>query len=411
MLTRRTLLRGGATAALAVTAGGLTGWPASASPATAPAGGPDRKALQAALDRMVATGATAALARFDGPSGRWAGAAGVARLDRPLRPRADGRFRVGSITKTFVATVTLQLVGQRRIALTDTVERWLPGALPNGAQVTVAHLLQHTSGVFNYTDTLFASMEEYLAIRYRSFTPRELVALAAAQPPLFEPGTAWSYSNTNYILLALIVERATGRPYGHQVARRILRPLGLRDTTIPGTALSIPGPNAHGYLPVEHDGQVDPLDITRLNPSVAWAAGEIISTTRDLNRFYGALLRGRLLRHAELRAMLSPHPETGYGFGIYRLDLPGGTSLWGHDGGIPGYVSLALSTEDSRSQLAVSVNPWIGDFGPALFDLVMIAFGGAPAPATSAPRRLPEHGRLPLLDAGTTVLGTPSGAR
>lgn len=385
MPSRRSILAGSAAATLVA----IVGAPSHASAAPALAGGLDRAALQAALDQIVATGATAALARVDGPAGTWRGASGVAELGRPTPAPPGGRFRAGSITKTLVATVVLQLVGERRLRLEDTVERWLPGAIPNGARITVRHLLQHTSGIFDYTNLLFTSIEDVLKVRYRTFRPEELVALAAGRPPVFEPGTSWGYSNTNYLLLGLIVRRVTGRPYAAEVARRILRPLRLHGTELPGTDVAIRGPHAHGYLPIERDGEVEPLDFTELNPSMAEAAGELISTTADLNRFYRCLLGGRLLRRAQLTEMLAdPAGELNYSLGIYRQPLPGGPTLVGHSGGIFGYVSYSFTTLDAATQLTVSINPWLGDFEPALLGLMLTAFG-VTAPAGAALRAAP----------------------
>ncbi len=391
MPSRRSVLAGSAAAAFVAGVG-------TASPAEASSGGLDRAALQEALDRIVATGATAALARVDSPSGGWRSAAGVRELGRPARPVAGGQFRVGSITKTFVATVVLQLVGEGRLRLDDTLERWLPGAIPNGARITIRNLLQHTSGVFNYTQILFGTVEDVLRARYHTFRPEELVALAAGQPPVFEPGTAWEYSNTNYVLLGLIVRRVTGHAYGREVERRILRPLRLRGTEVPGTDVTIDGPHAHGYEPREQDGEVVPVDFTDLNPSMAYSAGEIVSTTADLNRFYRSLLGGRLLRPAQLTEMLNPVGEENYGLGIYQQPLPGGPTLWGHTGGIFGYLTFSFSAPDATTQATVSINPWLGDFSPALIDLLLIAFGvSAPAARAAAPAvRIPALGfRLP----------------
>jgi len=380
MPTRRTILAGSAAATLVATVGA----PSRAQAAPAVPDGLDRAALQAALDQIVATGATAALARVDSPGGSWRGASGVAVLGRPTPAPVDGRFRAGSITKTFVATVVLQLVGEGRLRLEDTLERWLPGAIPNGAQITIRQLLQHTSGVFNYTNLLFETIEDVLAARYRTFRPTELVAIAAGQPPVFEPGTSWDYSNTNYILLGMIVRRVTGRPYAAEVARRILRPLRLHGTELPGTDIAIRGPHAHGYEPIERNGEIVPVDFTEINPSMANSAGELVSTTADLNRFYRCLLSGRLLRPAQLAAMLSnPTGDLNYGLGIYQQPLPGGPTLWGHSGGIFGYLSYAFSTPDAATQLTVSINPWLGDFGPALRSLALTAFG-VTAPAGTA---------------------------
>jgi D-alanyl-D-alanine carboxypeptidase len=381
MPSRRSVLGGSAAATLAAAVG--TASRAGAAPAVSD--GLDRTALQAALDQIVVTGATAALARVDGPAGSWRGASGVVELGRPAAAPATGRFRVGSITKTFVATVVLQLVAEGRLHLEDTLQRWLPGGIPNGAQITIRNLLQHTSGVFDYTDILFATVEDVLRARYHTFLPEDLVTIAAGQPPVFEPGTSWAYSNTNYVLLGMIVRRVTGRPYAAQVAARVLRPLRLYGTELPGTDIAIHGPHAHGYEPLAQDGEVVPVDFTELNPSMAYSAGEIVSTTADLNRFYRCLLRGRLLPAAQLAEMLGhPTGDLNYGLGIYQQPLPGGPTLWGHSGGIFGYLSYAFSTPDAATQLSVSINPWLGDIGPALLSLVLTAFG-VTAPVASAP--------------------------
>lgn len=386
MPSRRSILAGSAAAVIVAGTG-------SASPAHASSGGLDRARLQAALDQAATSGATAVLARVDSPAGSWRGSAGVVELGGTARPVPGGQFRVGSITKTFVATVVLQLVGERRLGLDDTLERWLPGAIPNGAGITVRNLLQHTSGIFDYTETLFATIEEALAARYRTFRPEELVALAAAQPPVFEPGTSWSYSNTNYVLLGLIIRRITGRAYGKEVERRVLRPLGLRGTEVPGTDPTIDGPHAHGYVPVERDGEPVPVDFTDLNPSLAYSAGEIVSTTADLNLFYRSLLRGRLLHRPQLAEMLAnPVGELNYALGIYQEPLPDGRTLWGHTGGIFGFQTWSFSTPDAATQLTISVNPWFGNAGPALNDLIFTAFGvtapAAPVARAAAPATL-----------------------
>ncbi|SDY05070.1 alkaline D-peptidase. Serine peptidase. MEROPS family S12 [Micromonospora pattaloongensis] len=393
MTTRRLLLRTGVTATVALTAGAVTG----TSAAAAPAAHPRRDALQQALDDVVALGASGALAELRDGDGVWRGGSGVAELGHSRPVPTDGRFRVGSVTKTFVATVVLQLVGEGRLGLDDPVERWLPKTLPAGDRITVRHLLQHRSGLYNYTDEVLSRIEDFIRDRYRTYRPRDLVALAADKPLLFEPGTSWSYCNTNYILLGLVIERVTRRAYGDEIARRILRPLRAWRTELPGTDPFIAGPHAHGYLPVERDGGIQPVDITAMNPSVAGAAGEMISTAADLNRFYRALLTGRLLRPAQLRAMTTQLAgPLEYGLGIFRVPLPSGTMLWGHTGGIPGYVTYALTTEDGGAQLAISLNPWGGDPSPALEQLVLTAFSGT-APTT---RSATAAVRIPLLDRG-----------
>jgi D-alanyl-D-alanine carboxypeptidase len=316
----------------------------------------DRTAFQAALDQLVAAGAAGALAEVRDEHGRWRGSSGVAELDRPRPVPVNGRFRAGSITKTFVAVVVLQLVAEGRLRLDDTVEHWLPGAVPAGDRITLRHLLDHTSGLYNYTDDLPLRDPEFLEVRFRTWTPWELLRLATRHPLQFEPGKRWEYSNTDDIVLGLVIQQATGRPYGAEVKRRIIRPLRLHGTSVPGTNPHIRGPHAHGYLPLVSDGQVQPVDVTALNPSAAWAAGEMISTAADLNRFFAALIGGRLLGPAELQAMTSPvPPSVDYGLGLMLRRLPCGTTVYGHMGDAPGYSAWSFTTADTRRSITLSI--------------------------------------------------------
>ncbi|MDQ2586971.1 serine hydrolase domain-containing protein [Saccharothrix yanglingensis] len=312
----------------------------------------DRAVVQRALDEMARTGAQGVQVRVVDGRREFTARAGTAEVGSPRPVPLDGRFRVGSITKTFVSTVVLQLVGEGSVGLDEPVSRHLPGLLPDGDRITVRNLLQHTSGLYDYTDALPSDPEGYEAIRYRTWAPAELVALSTARPLDFRPGTGWNYSNTNYVVAGLLVEKVTGRPYGEAVARRVLRPLGLRHTHVPGAAVAIPGPHAHGYQRLR--GEVD--DITRINPSVAHAAGGMISTTADLDRFAEALLEGRLLRPAQQAELTKLIPVAGeYGLGVERSTLPCGVEVWGHGGGIPGYSSLVVGTADARTRLTVSL--------------------------------------------------------
>ena len=394
MTTRRTILKTGTVTAAGLSVGIFPG-PAKAAPPTSTT--PDVARLQAALDQFAAVGAaTGVLAEVRDISGwAWRGSAGVAELGTSRRVPTNGRFRVGSVTKSFVATVVLQLVGERRMSLDDPLARWYPGIVPNADRITVRHLLQHTSGIFNYTDRLFElypTIDDILRIRYRHWTPAEIMAIIDGQPALFEPGTEWSYSNTNYILLALIIKRVTGRDYASEVDRRILRPLRLTAADVPGDNPFIKGPHSHGYEPALRGEVVEPVDVTVFNPSVAWAAGEMTSTTTDLNRFFGALMSGRLLRPAQLAEMRTSFRDAEYGLGLQSFQLPCGR-LWGHTGGIFGYITLSASTEDGRRQLSLSINPWIeGDPNPPLLDLALAAFcdpsEAARAAVSAAPRLL-----------------------
>jgi len=381
MITRRALLE-------IVGAGGLaaaTGIGGLATPARAATPGRtlDTAGLQAALDNIAGSAAVGVLAEVRDSAQVWRGAGGVSRLGTQQPVSAAGRFRVGSITKSFVATVVLQLIGEGRLALDDTLQRWLPDVLPDGVRITLRHLLQHTSGVVNYTNTpsfraLYGSAADVVRLRNRTWTPRELVAFVEGLPLLFEPGTSWMYSNTNFVLLGLVVERVTGADYAAEIRRRILRPLGLRCTQVPGTDPLLTGVHPHGYLPVAQDGVIEPVDITVFNPSVAGASGEMISTATDLNVYFRALLDGRLLGPAEQEQMLTAWPtprDYDYGLGLMTKLVSGGTRLWGHSGEIFGYYAESWTADNGGRQLTVAATPW-GDIDPKVpvADLVDAVF-------------------------------------
>jgi len=354
----------------------------AAAPAASANAGRDRSAerkttLQHALDRVVAAGVPGAVLLVSERGRTVRLTSGHARL-KPKRPmRADDRFRVGSITKTFVATVVLQLIGENKLALEDTVERWLPGLVPDGGQITVRQLLNHTSGLFDYGgDPEFVSQ----AVRdpLRAWTPREIIAIATARPPTFAPGAGWSYSDTNYFVLGLIIEAATGRSLVSQLRDRILAPLRLRATSLPANP-GIAGRHAHGYFlrPLE--------DVTLGSPSVQWAAGALVSNAHDLAGFYRALLGGRLLRPDLLQLMettvAAPElgPRNAYGLGLEKVPEPCG-ALWGHTGASPGYVADALNSKDAKRQVVVLVN--------ATGSLSAAGFFGLPTRAAHAVDRL-----------------------
>jgi D-alanyl-D-alanine carboxypeptidase len=337
----------------------------SAGPgSTVAAGSPriDPRELRRLLDPVVAAGAPGAAARVRDDHRVTQAASGVADLRTGRRMRPGLHYRVGSVTKPFVATVVLQLVAEGKLSLADTVQRWLPGILPYGDQVTIRQLLNHTSGVPDNSLEPLVVLYTLPGGRARAWTPRELVALVADQPPDFPPGTAWSYSNTGYVLAGMIVEAATGKTLGQELTRRIIRPLRLHDTFFPVNRPDIPGPNPRGYsLPlVDQAGPL--LDFTVYNPSLAWGAGNLISDLADLERFFRALLGGRLLPPRLLTAMTTPvdtgMPGYGYGLGLEMIETPAGRLL-GHGGAIPGFDNLVLSTKDGRRQLGVMINEFI----------------------------------------------------
>ncbi|MGW4380428.1 serine hydrolase domain-containing protein [Kitasatospora sp. NPDC004531] len=366
--------------------------------ALAPAAGaapvPQRGALQQGLDALTTrAGASGAVAEVrDHGRTVWRGTSGVADLATGQPAPVEGEFRAGSVTKTFVATVLLQLVAEQRLGLEDPIERHLPGLVPNGAGITVRQVMNHTAGLFDFLeDPRFAyesedALRRLLATdRWQTFTPRDLIAVGVSHDPYFAPGRGWHYSNTDYLVLGELIEQVTGHDWRTEVDRRVLRPLGLRHTFLPGTATAVPGPHSHGYLALS-DG---PADITELNPSMAGAAGELISTTDDLARFHAALLGGRLLPPAQLAEMTTTvaadeQPPTRYGLGLMQLRLSCG-DVWGHPGGIHGYVTYLFGTRTGTRQLAVSANPYDPDKGaeltPAVLTLIDLTFCG-PTPTS-----------------------------
>ncbi|WP_051772639.1 serine hydrolase domain-containing protein [Saccharothrix sp. NRRL B-16314] len=307
-----------------------------------------------ALDGWVEQGwASGALLSVEDSSGTRADAAGEASV--------GGYFRIGSATKTFVATVVMQLVDEGRVGLDDPVDRYVAGVPRggNGDRITVRQVLNHTSGLYDYAHEEGYSTNRWRgADRFRSYQPQELLDVAFSQDSYFDPGQGWHYSNTNYIVAGMLVERVTGRAYGDEVRSRILRPLGLSRTTVPGQWPGLPHPHARGYTEV--DGQL--VDATLMNPSLDWAAGEMISTADDLNRFFDALLGGRLTSAASLAAMRQT-VDTGtvfaYGLGLQRFDLPCGRSVWGHGGELIGYLTYATRADDGR-RATLSYNPLPG---------------------------------------------------
>ncbi|CRK56573.1 D-alanyl-D-alanine carboxypeptidase [Alloactinosynnema sp. L-07] len=334
----------------AVTALAVTSAASAAAQGAAPR--VDRGVVQAGLDKMAADGAAGVQVRITDGRVSFTARSGVAEVGKIRPVPTNGHFRIGSITKTFVSTVVLQLVGEGKIGLDTPISTYLPGLLPDGDTITVRNLLQHTSGLYNYTDSLPLDPAGFETIRFKHYEPRELIALSTSHPLNFPPGTDFSYSNTNYIVVGLLIEKITGTPYEQAVRDRILRPLHLRETSVPGDRVTMPAPHAHGYSQPTNP----PVDVTRLNPSWGWAAGEMVSTTADLDRFMAALLRGELLRPAQLAELTKSLPFTdGYGLGITSIPLPCGATVIGHDGGIPGYVSVAVTTKDARTRLELSV--------------------------------------------------------
>ncbi|QDY77617.1 serine hydrolase domain-containing protein [Streptomyces qinzhouensis] len=367
--SRRRLAR---TGAVALVAGAV-----AATVLTAPAQAGDRipaedgkkarhAATQQAVEAIVASGTPGVTVTATDANGVWRSAAGIGDRETGKKRGANDRFRVASITKTFVATVLLQMEAEAKLSLDDTVEKWLPGLIRgngnDGRKITVRQLLNHTSGIYNYTsDPDYQQkylLDGFLKHRYDNVPPEYHVKVALAHAPDFPPGTRFQYSNTGYVLAGMIIERVGGRTYEDEVRKRIIKPLKLRATANPGDTIRLPGPSSRAYSKLIY-GQDAPNakihDVTDLHGSQGWADGDIISSAADLNRFYRALMRGQLLSPPQLKAMKTTGPE-GYGLGLYKGTLSCGTTIWGHGGGGPGTLSESVTTEDGGHQLAFNTN-------------------------------------------------------
>ncbi|MEV7510088.1 serine hydrolase domain-containing protein [Streptomyces sp. NPDC091201] len=412
-------------AALAVPAQAVA--PGSAASAAGPAAvqaqygqqGLDRAALSASLEAVHTAGMYGVHSSVRNGSATWRGAAGFADIDtkRPMQPYFE--HRIGSITKTFTAVAVLQQVQAGRIELDAPVGRYLPRLIDGerGRQVTVRMLLNHTSGIGDYILPAFPGLIEdpgktLEANRFRHIEPEELVRLGLAAQPAAPRGT-YAYSNTNYIIAGLLLEKVTGEDAEAHITRNVIRKAGLKHTYFPRTA-RITGPHAKMYESMY--GTIDPArDFSVYDMSWAGTAGAMVSTMDDLNDFYRKLLGGKLLRPAELREMKTTVPaseaEPGqeapfhYGLGLYSLRMPNGTTYWGHDGGVFGAGTWALSTEDGKRQVAVANNlmkyerfdeqnqPKPNPIGAALLGYVDGALLGGRVPA---PAPLTERAPAPL---------------
>ena len=283
----------------------------------------------------------------------WAYASGEGNIERNHKVDADSAFRIGSTTKTFVATVVLQLAGEKKLSLDDTVEKWLPGLIKgkgyDGSKITIRQLLNHTSGIADY---LTPDLKEKLIENpSENYTAEQLISRALQ----LEPVKGWSYSNTNMVIIGLLIQKVTGESYAEQIQKRIIDPLSLKETVLPGSSMDIPKKNARGYL-----NTGDKLvDITLFNPSFANASGEMISTGEDMTTFFRALLGGKLLTPEMQKEMVTNTVDTPlgkYGLGIHATKLPDGTEVWGHGGGIPGFTNFAGGTKDGQHVISININ-------------------------------------------------------
>ncbi|MFI6298985.1 serine hydrolase domain-containing protein [Nonomuraea sp. NPDC050790] len=337
------------------------------------AGSQDRPELLEVMQAFVDSGVAAGMqVRVNDERGEWAGSVGVRELGTSAKPPTNGHFRIGSATKNFTATLVLKLVDAGEITLDDPVEDHLPQYRLN-REITVRRLLQHTTGLFDYTfdfapDGTPVSLipwagKEWVAKRFHTYTDDELVRLSLTQAPKYEPGEKWSYANVNYVLAKLLIEKVTRHSYATEMRRRILAPLGLKNTLVPGTSSEMPAPYAHAYYRYQDDDQQwKVIDVTRQNPSWISGAGEMISTTKDLQTYFSELNKGHLFSAGLLAEMRRTHPESAglfgsYGLGLYVQDT--GPNCDGivvnHNGSNNGYGALMYSTPDGKKTLTASI--------------------------------------------------------
>lgn len=314
-------------------------------------------AFQKAIDDTRAAGnLPGVIARVISPAGTWTGTSGVraAGGDDPIQT-AD-HTRIGSLTKTMTATLLLQLVQEGRVSLDDRIDRFVPDA-PNGS-ATLRQVADMTSGIPSYTASESFD-RKFFADPESVWTPTELVDTAKALPPSFPPGQGWEYSNTNYVLLGLVIEKVLAKPIGEVFADRIFTPLGMDESSWPGGSVEIPDPHLDGLTDQgQPDGQT--VDSTRWNPSFASTAGAVISTVDDLQTWGEALFTGQGVLNPptqQLRRdsiLTSPPPNTatsGYGIGIGNRD-----GWWGHDGDFPGYNTSLFHNYDSDTTIIIVIN-------------------------------------------------------
>ncbi|TPQ19827.1 serine hydrolase domain-containing protein [Streptomyces sporangiiformans] len=349
---------------LGLAAGPLAGT-ASASPAKTAtvlrdSAGPNVKALRAALAGLPDDDATAALVRVGGRDGSWRGSAGVHDLVSGRAALEHGRFRAGSTTKVVTAAVVLQLAAEGKVDLNGHVQTYLPGLLSAAFKkpITVRQLLTFTSGL-QVGSTLGDVNGEGYENRYKTLTPEEVVAASVAKGPApHAPGERQQYSNIDYTVLGMLIERITGDSYEHQAAVRIFRPLGMRHTSFPGGPdPRIHGPHNRGYQRLA-DGRL--VDATEWNMSDRWAAGDMISTTADLERLLVGLFRGKVVPRPLLRKEMLTLPKVKEGVATMSAGLQyyekNGVVLWLKTGARPGYSTVIATTPDLSRTLVYSIN-------------------------------------------------------
>lgn len=375
-------------------------------PTPASTAAPLSSALVAELDAaarpafVASAGTPGAVVGVRTPEGTWTTAYGLADPDAGVPMTTDVHLRIGSVTKAFTGTMLLQLVEEGRLSLDDPIDAHVAG-VPNGDRITLGLLASMRSGVASYTNNV-ALMGRVVADPSAAFTAAELIEAGLSESPLFEPGTRFDYSNTNFVLLGQVIEQVAGGPIGELVGLRILEPLALSNTSWPGDSCDIPAPRAEGFtLSVPSPSGGSPTNTTRWNPSWGGAAGVMISTVADLLTFGRAVvtgqgLLGQRLQSSRLRSF-RPAPEFGdqVAYGLALMSIGG----WvGHSGDIPGYRSSMYHEPASDTTVVVLTNS----------DIVA---GRCPDASAATTIRSDAECNSPtarIFDAVTSALGSPT---
>ncbi|MEO6827478.1 MAG: serine hydrolase domain-containing protein [Microbacteriaceae bacterium] len=359
------------------TSSGSTPAPSGAASSTSHGqfGSATANSLQKALDDTRAAGGfPGVIAEVVSPHGTWIGTSGTSGKGQTAMPTASDATRIGSLTKTMTATVLLQLVHEHKLSLDDTIGKYVPG-MPNGDIATLRQLADMTSGIPSYT-AVAAWQQQVFTNPTKQWTPQELVGFVTGLPADFAPGHGWAYSNTNYVLLGLVIQQVTGQSIAQVFQDRIFGPLKMTHSSFPTNTAAMPSPHLSGLtgqgVP---DGQT--TDATGFSPSIAFTAGEVISTLGDLSKWGNALFTGKGIldaasqqqrRDSIIRDIAPAFSDTaGYGIGI---GAKGG--WWGHDGDIPGYTTSLQHNYQTDTTVIVITNS-------------DVPFGGADAHASPAP--------------------------
>jgi CubicO group peptidase (beta-lactamase class C family) len=337
-----------------------------------------RSAVERAARNLMVPGATVLLRT---PQGTFRATVGTTELDAAEPPTTGDHFRIASNTKTMTSALINLLAQDGRLRMSDPVSDYVPG-VPNGEHITIAELLKMRSGLYDYTSApeLAAALD---ADPGKARSPREMLDIAFRRPPDFAPGSSYEYSNTNYVLLGLVAEKAGGRPLAQQFRDRLFAPLGLTGTSLPGAAdVSLPSPYSHGYMyggsayalvdrpypagmrAAARSGKLKPVDYTHQNPSYATAAGGAVSTADDVATWIRSLVRGKVLGPAsQQRWLRSLEPEDPaapdgrqYGYGIAYQRFGPRAAMYYHGGELPGFNSFIGYDPDNEVTLVIWTN-------------------------------------------------------